>query len=169
VQGCVRDRTAAELAALRLSGTEEHIPTLAALLALIGGRVPLVIELKEMPGRDAGFVQRVADALRPYDSHAALMSFAGSLVAEMQALVPDRPRGLTAEGDWRTGAGHLKTVLALKADFISYAIADLPTPFPLLAWRLLGMPLICWTVRTPAERAKARRWTDQITFEGFAP
>ena len=33
----------------------------------------------------------------------------------------------------------------------------------------VGIPLICWTVRTPADRAKARDYTDQITFEGFDP
>ena len=61
------------------------------------------------------------------------------------------------------------TALALGVDFISYAIDDLPTPMPVIARRLLGMPLICWTVRTKAEVEKARRWTDQITFEGFSP
>ena len=40
---------------------------------------------------------------------------------------------------------------------------------PVIANRVLGLPLICWTVRTPAQLKKARSWTDQITFEGFAP
>ena len=34
---------------------------------------------------------------------------------------------------------------------------------------MMGMPLICWTVRTPEDGHKARAWTDQITFEGFDP
>jgi hypothetical protein len=54
-------------------------------------------------------------------------------------------------------------------DLISYAIDDLPTPMPILARQLLGIPLICWTVRTPEQWKKARIWADQITFEGFAP
>jgi glycerophosphoryl diester phosphodiesterase len=62
----------------------------------------------------------------------------------------------------------LRTVLDLDADFASYKIDDLPTPAPILARRLFGIPLICWTVRTTAQAAKAARWTDQITFEGFA-
>jgi glycerophosphoryl diester phosphodiesterase len=57
--------------------------------------------------------------------------------------------------------------LALGVDFVSYSIDDLPTPMPLVARRLLGLPLICWTVRTEEQRRKAERWTDQITFEGF--
>lgn len=38
--------TCAELATKRLKGSEEHIPTLAEVLALVDGRVPLLIELK---------------------------------------------------------------------------------------------------------------------------
>lgn len=167
--GLVRERTAAELAELRLLGTGEHVPSLDELLALVAGRVPLVIELKDMPGRDAGFVQVVADRLRSYPGHAALMSFATSLIADMRRVAPELPRGLTAEGDWRSAPGHLRTVLALKPDFISYSVSDLPTPLPLFARRILRLPLICWTVRTPAQLEVARQWTDQITFEGFAP
>lgn len=167
--GCVRDRTSRELAAARLAGTAEHVPTLMELLDLVAGRVPLVIELKDMPGRDAGFVQSVAEALAGYDGPVGLMSFAKSLVAEIKAAAPGIPRGLTAEGSGRAGLAHLPAVLTLKPDFISYSLADLPTPVPLLARRVLGIPLISWTVRTPADRRKAARWTDQITFEGFTP
>jgi hypothetical protein len=38
---------------------------------------------------------------------------------------------------------------------------------PIIARRALGIPLICWTVRNPAQLRKAKAWTDQITFEGF--
>ncbi len=33
----------------------------------------------------------------------------------------------------------------------------------------LGLPLLAWTVRTDAERAIAKRWADQMIFEGFDP
>jgi len=35
--------------------------------------------------------------------------------------------------------------------------------------RRLGLPLLTWTVRTPADREIARRYADQIIFEGFDP
>ena len=44
----------------------------------------------------------------------------------------------------------------------------MPAPAPLLL-RRLGMPLITWTIRTPADLAKARRYVDQFTFEEFDP
>jgi hypothetical protein len=40
---------------------------------------------------------------------------------------------------------------------------------PLFARNVLGMPLLTWTVRTEAERARAARWADQMIFEGFRP
>ncbi len=167
--GGVRDRTASELREFRLFDSPEWVPTLDELLALTAGRVPLVIELKHIPGRDAGFVRAVAEGLRRYDGLAALMSFDAALLAEVKASAPHLPRGLIAEGDWRRAAEHFQAVRQLGVDFISYSINDLPTPMPIIAKRALGIPLICWTVRTPAQLRRAKAWTDQITFEGFLP
>jgi glycerophosphoryl diester phosphodiesterase len=33
----------------------------------------------------------------------------------------------------------------------------------------LGLPLLTWAVRTPAERETATHWADQMIFEGFRP
>jgi glycerophosphoryl diester phosphodiesterase len=167
--GAIRDRTAAELGDLRLFDTPEWIPTLDELLGQVAGRVPLVIELKHVPGRDAGFAWAVVERLKMYDGPAALMSFDAALIGDVKAAAPNLPRGLIAEGDWRRGLEHFRTMLRLGVDFISYSIKDLPTPMPVLARRLRGVPLICWTVRTPAQLRMAREWTDQITFEGFTP
>ena len=106
--------------------------------------------------------------LKSYAGPAAVMSFAPPLLMDAKAADPNLPLGLTAHGNWRSGPRHFRTVLNLNVDFISYAIDDLPTPMPILARRLMHIPLICWTVRTKAQLKKARRWTDQITFEGLA-
>jgi glycerophosphoryl diester phosphodiesterase len=131
--------------------------------------VPLVIELKHIAGRDAGFAAAVVKQLKRYDGPVALMSFDPALVADVKAAGPHLPRGLTAHGDWRRGMEQLKTIRRLGVDFVSYSIDDLPTWAPVIANWLLGIPLICWTVRNSAQLAKARTWTDQITFEGFLP
>ncbi|HWT31724.1 MAG TPA: glycerophosphodiester phosphodiesterase family protein [Propylenella sp.] len=169
VEGAIRDHTSAELGNLRLLGTQEWVPTLEEMLTAVEGRVPLLIELKHIAGRDEGFAAAVVDQLRRYDGPVALMSFDAALVADVKAAAPALPRGLTACGDWRKGGEQLRTIRSLGADFVSYAIDDLPTWAPVVANRILGIPLICWTVRTPAQFAKAKAWTDQITFEGFLP
>jgi glycerophosphoryl diester phosphodiesterase len=168
-RGFLRDRTAADLGRLRVGGADEAIPTLRALLEEVGERVPLVLELKSVRGRDRGFAAAVAEALRAYCGPVAVMSFEPRLMAECRRRAPGLARGLTAEGDWRRGALHLAAVLAFRLHFVSYSIRDLPTWAPLFARRTLRLPLICWTVRTAAEREKAARYTDQITFEGFRP
>lgn len=165
--GAVRDLSAADLGRLRLLGTDEPIPTLDQMLTVVEGRVPVVIEMKHMPGRDAGLAFAVAEQLKRYHGPAAVMSFEPALVADIRAADPRLPRGLTAEGDWRTARRHFRAAFKLGVDFISYAIDDLPTPMPILARRVFGIPLICWTVRTREQYMKARRLTDQITFEGF--
>ena len=165
--GPIRDRTAAELGDLRIAGTGAWIPTLDELLTLVAGRVPLVMELKHVPGRDAGLAFEVVQRLALYAGPAALMSFEPGLVAEVRVADPNLPRGLTARGNWRDGVLFFRTVLELGVDFASYSIDDLPTPAPVLVRRLFGIPLICWTVRTKAQMQKAQKWTDQITFEGF--
>ena len=108
------------------------------------------------------------------------MSFDPASMRAMKRLAPQRPRGLTADAfadgpDWghlsplrRFGLRHLLAAADARPAFVSYGIHDLPAPAPLLL-RRLGVAADLWTVRTPADRAKARRYTDQITFEGFDP
>jgi glycerophosphoryl diester phosphodiesterase len=167
--GCVRDLSAAALGGLRLAGTPEWIPTLAELLRLVEGRVPLLLEMKHMPGRDAGLSLAVVEQLRRYAGPAAVMSFAPGLVAEVRNTDPSIVRGLLGAGRGWAGIGAVRIALRVGAHFLSYCVDDLPTPAPILAHRLLGLPLVCWTVANPAQRAVAERWTDQYTFEGFAP
>ena len=167
--GNIRDWPAARLSALRLAGTAETIPTLADLLNETNGKVPLVLELKDQPGRDEGFAASVCDLLKHYAGRVAVMSFDPGLIADLREAAPGLPRGLVAEGNWRWCTRILRAVFRHNVHFISYSISDLPTPAPLIARYCLGMPLICWTVRTDADRRRATRWTDQITFEGFAP
>lgn len=166
---CIRELSASEIRGLRLAGTTERIPTLDELLVLVEGQVPLIIELKHVPGRDAGLARTAAEMLKHYAGPAALMSFARAQIAEVRAANPQMPRGLTASGNIKRALRLHRAARQLEVDFISYRASDLPTPMPILSRRLLGIPLISWTVRSPAEARKARFWADQITFEGFAP
>ena len=106
-EGYVWQRTAAELQALSIGGTGDHAPTLAETLALVAGRVPLVIELKGIPGHDAGLVAKVAAELRDYPGKAAIMSFDHWLVRDFAKDAPGIPAGLTAWGDSRTSSRRI--------------------------------------------------------------
>lgn len=167
--GYVRQRTAAELAALRVGGTADHVPTLAETLALVAGRVPVVIELKGTPGYDAGLVARVAEQLQAYRGKAAIMSFDHWLIRDFPKLAPGIPGGLTAWGDQPHHVEAHFSMLANGISFVSFDIAGLPNPFTRFVRERLSMPVISWTIRDRAAVERCLANADQMTFDGFDP
>ncbi len=167
--GLVWQRTARELASLRIGGTDEHVPTLKEMLDLVHGRVPLVVELKGIPGRDEGLVQRVCEMLRAYGGRAAIMSFDHWLVRQFPAHAGDLPTGLTACGARDHELEAHFSMLAHGLSFVSYGLFDMPNGFTSFVRERLKMPVISWTIRTPEEAARSPALADQITFEGFEP
>lgn len=178
--GRVDSFTLAELQATPFKATTDHVPTLAELLATVAGKVPLVLELKSEFNGDRRLEKAVAPILADYGGPAVVMSFDPESMAAMKSLLPAIPRGIVADRytdlkDWgflsasrRFALRHLFAVPRVGASFVSYDLNGLPFPAPSLA-RLFGLTLICWTVRTREQWNKARRLTDQITFEGFDP
>ncbi len=168
-EGFIWQRTAAELQALRIGGTSDTVPTLAAMLDLVAGRVPLVIELKGIPGRDSGLVAKVASALRRYQGRAAIMSFDHWLVRDFARDAAGIPAGLTAWGDKDHMFEAHFSMLGSGISFVSYDVAGLPNPFVGFVRERLGMPVITWTVRDERAVERTFRYADQMTFEGFEP
>ena len=167
--GFVWQRTAAELATLKVGGTKDHVPTLAELLDLAHGKVPLVVELKGFPGHDEGLVEAVAAALKDYEGKVAIMSFDHWLIREFKTYMPNIPAGLTAYGrDSHLIEAHF-AMLAHGLDFTSYAAGDLPNPFVSFVRDRLKMPVITWTIRDKPAVDLTFRYADQMTFEGFDP
>lgn len=167
--GFVWQRTAAEMAALSIGRTADHAPTLAEMLSHVAGRVPLVIELKGIPGHDDGLVGKVADLLRTYPGKAAIMSFDHWLVRRFPTEAAGIPAGLTACGQKPAEIEAHFAMLGNGISFVSYGVFDLPNPFVRFVRERLAMPVITWTVRKPAEVAQTRAEADQMTFEGFDP
>ncbi len=167
--GFVWQRTAAEMAALRIGGTADHPPRLSEMLDLVGGRVPLVIELKGIPGHDDGLVQAVAAALANYRGKVALMSFDHWLIRQFRQHAPGYPIGLTAWGDQQHEIEAHFAMLAHGIDFVSYSVVHLPNPFVTFLREKLAMPIITWTVRDAEWMNHTFAQADQMTFEGFQP
>lgn len=178
--GLVTDYTAAELARTPLLGSADTIPALADFLALVAGRVPLLIEIKDqdgMLGPGVGPLEtRVAELLAGYHGPVALMSFNPHSVAALAKAAPDLPRGLTScdfeRTDWSLPEYRLAELTRLAdfervgASFVSHDRRDLANP-AVTRLRERGVPILCWTVRSPAEETAARRVAANITFEGY--
>lgn len=171
------------LSMLRIMGTEEHIPTLAELLDEVAGRVPLLIEIKDQSLRSSAEVgdlqAEVARLLSGYDGPVAVMSFNPHAAAAFHAAAPGVTVGLTTcgyeVGDWPMLDDATRAHLAAIADFdrvgasfISHDRRDLGNP-AVAALKARGVPVLCWTVRSAAAEAEARRVADNITFEHYLP
>ncbi len=181
-QGAVATRTAEELQAIPLKdGESACIPTLAEVLTVVGGQVPLLIELKDQDGAlgpGIGALEKaVAHDLHGYQGAAALMSFNPHSVIALAHLAPDRPRGLTtcafSADDWPLVPASRRTELRLIAEydsadccFVSHDHRDLAAP-RIAALAEDGAAILCWTIRSAEQEAAARRHAHNVTFEGY--
>lgn len=178
--GEVSALSAAELGRIALKGSADTIPTLAAVLEQVAGRVPLFIEIKSAFGGDTRLAARAAGLVAGYAGKAALMSFDPDMVGEVRERAPHVVRGIVAEGnctgeEWPGMDAARGVMLADMTHrvrtgyhFINYRLADLGRPAVQEA-RAAGIPILAWTVRSPEDAARALRQADQIVFEGFRP
>ncbi|WP_407154598.1 glycerophosphodiester phosphodiesterase [Bradyrhizobium sp. STM 3557] len=179
--GPLVEKTAAELKAIRFKATDEQMMTLGDLCALVAGKVPLVVEVKSQFNGDRRLVKRMAEVLAAYSGPVVGMSFDPDQVVALREIMPKLTRGIVAQrsyddGYWekltqaqRDSMLHLKHGFRTQPHFVAYWVEQLPAPAPWIARNLFGCPLLAWTVRTPAQRAAAGRYADQMIFEGFTP
>jgi glycerophosphoryl diester phosphodiesterase len=173
--------SAAALKRVAFRGSDEHMITLGELCDLVGGQVPMLLELKSRFDGDERLPRRVAAVLSAYDGPVAAMSFDPVPLVLLRQKAPRLPRGIVAAkyrphphwdlmSTWlRHGMGSLLPALTARPHFVAYAFDDLPAMAPWLARHVLCLPLLTWVVRGDAERQRAMRSADQIIFEGFRP
>jgi len=158
--GVVKDRTLAELKALRLkdrSGavTAEVVPTLGEVVAVAGGR-RLLLEIKVDPAkaRYPGIEERVLAVLDRHGLAAStvIMAFEAETWRRVRALRPDvRAGALYATRALEAGArvaGALEEAAAAGVAFVGLPHA-LVTADAVAAARTAGVLLGAWTVNEP--------------------
>jgi len=173
--------TSSALRQIAFNSSSDRMQTLSELCAQVGGRVPLIVEIKSRHDHDTRLVDRVATVLRSYAGPVAAMSFDPWIVSALRERAPELTRGIVAERrydheEWhelsagqKFGLAHLLHGFSTQPHFIAYRVKDLPAPAPMIARHLFGLPLLTWTVRTAEDRARAARWASQMIFEGFRP
>lgn len=167
--GRVADWSSGDLSRLSLGNTEQGIPTVAAFLAFIDGRVPVVMQMKGTSAEeDAGYFAALRPVISGYRGQLALMSFDPWLIDQALAGC-DLPVGLTAEGLRPELLAAHRAIVERGCRFVSYSVHHLPNPFIDWMRNERRAPVISWTVRTPEDIAATRAHADQMTFEGFVP
>lgn len=184
-RGEVAEKTVGYLSGLTLKDTRDRMPTLAALLEVIGGRTPLIIEIKSRFDGDWRLAERVAAVLAEYEGPVAIKSFDPHIIAHLRDNADRlgtraRPLGLVAEARYddhkpplplatRENLAAFLHYPQTRPDFLSWRVDNLPHAIPFLLRTQLDTPVIAWTVRREEQRALAAQWADQIVFEGFVP
>lgn len=160
---------------MRLPGGE-RIPTLEEALECIGGRVPLLVEVKSHR-HIFRLTREVCRRLEQAQAEGMIQSFDPRCLLWLRLKRPDRIRGQLLPSSENPRAGLLET-LALAAagllvnalsrpDFVSYHIERERAPAPRVQRLLYHTPMAAWTVRAERQLLRARARGDMIIFEGL--
>ena len=161
-----------ELRALRLGKTDCVIPTFAEALEALGGRVPLLLEVKR--GHDnRRLCALTLEALRTYTGPYCVESFDPTIVAWFRRNAPDILRGQLSQPPKEYGTalskpaaaivGNVLTNVIARPQFIAYKIG--PKPLSVRLCEAMGAVRAGWT---------SRAWTherdyDIVIFEHYRP
>jgi glycerophosphoryl diester phosphodiesterase len=175
--GRLADRTAADLAALRLKGTDERIPTLMEALTEIGRRAMVQIELKTPYGAVGPLERRVHEIIIDHAGPVAVIGFNPYSHAWFADRFPGVLRGLDSHAyataphlaeEQRRAFARLEHVEIARPHFLALDVAMLGADAAVRK-RSEGLPVVAWTVRSPEQQAAIRETCDNIIFEGFTP
>ena len=176
-EGRLSDRTAAELAELRLAGTDERIPTLAEVLALVGRRALVLVELKTPAGAVGPLEQRAHEVVVDHAGPLALIGFNPYSHAWFAERFPGVLRGLNSHAwrdvphlspEQRAAWARLEQVAIARPHFLALGLEVLPGEAA-ARHRAGGLPVVAWTVRAPAQWQAVSGACDNYIFEGFQP
>ena len=174
VTGCdafVYEKDLAFLKTLRLSSTEDTVPTLREVLELIDGRVPLLVEIKS-DHKWQMICEKAAEILDGYAGAYLVESFHPFCVAWFRKHRPSVVRGQLSTRLWKENGkrtlayGIVQNLLLnfyARPDFIAYDVKHRGYVAFLLC-RLWRPYTLAWTVKD-TETLKAAKTFDTVIFE----
>jgi glycerophosphoryl diester phosphodiesterase len=150
----------ADLSRLRVG--EHPMPTLESLLNLVGGRVPLLLEVK-VENDIWRWSPALRAALRNYRGPFGIMSFDARVPRFLMTKFPGARRGIVVRDDLSPFRRSVALWFA-KGDFLAVDRAALGKPW--VARLRQRMPVYSWTIRTAEERAQGAVHADALIWEG---
>ena len=162
-----------ELRDLSLCGTDERIPLFREVLAVLDGRVPVIVELKNGP-RNGELCRKTLDILKAYDGGYCVESFNPFIIAWFRFHAPSVLRGVLSQppADFAeakmspiVGAllGSLAFNFAARPHFVAYKIG--PKPLFVRFCESLDAIKVGWTAHDDAAEAEC----DVVIFEHYSP
>ncbi len=178
VEKKVADLTVDELRLVRLGDTDDYVPTFREVLDLVGGRVPLLIEIKMGVGEDA-VAKRFLEEIEGYEGDYIVESFNPSALRTVREARPDVMVGFlsmkySSIEKFRTQAVYrcLEGLLAnflFRPNFIAYEKGAVDKLSLRLIKKIFSPVMLAWTVRSPEEEAASAKLFDSVIFENYIP
>jgi len=168
-----------ELKKIKIFESDETIPLFSEVLSVIGGSVPLIIEIKQENGRQWSYETcRIAyEELKKYKGVYCVESFDPFLVLWFKKNAPGIVRGQLSmaakryEGALTKLSSFIASAFLLnflsRPHFVAYAHED--NSVGLFLYRLFGGMTVKWTVTDKARHEKLQKKCDAIIFEGYTP
>lgn len=169
----IEDLTYEELLGYRLFASQEGVPLLSQVLSEVAGRVPLIVELKSESMEVADLCQRTIAELDAYEGLFMVESFNPLVVAYFRKHRPNYIRGQLSgnlggkRGIYYSAVRHLLSNVLARPDFVAYDHRYQGNLSLRLMKSVFGIPLVCYTVKTPEEYEKNKDLFDLQIFEGF--
>lgn len=169
-----------EIRELRLTGTDECIPTFAEVLELVDGKIPLIVELKAIPGRISELGERVFELLDDYKGDFLVESFDPRMVRWVRKHRRNIARGQLISYFRRHGDKNISPVIdfmthnllfniGARPDFVAMYYPD-RSSVSLKLCRLLGATELDWTITSQKQLDICRADNvKSVIFEGFIP
>lgn len=173
VDGNVWDYTLEELQQMKLASSAETIPTFAEALAVIDGKVPVIVEYKlDVPQTQV--CELANELLEKYDGPYCIESFHPLALLWYKKHRPDVVRGQLSMNFWKEEEykgkfiylllTYLVSNVATRPDFIAYKHSDASNLSRRIC-RKLGALAVTWTIKSLADYEKAKPHYDLFIFD----
>ena len=156
-----------------LGETTQKIPLFSDFIKFAGGKVPLLIELKNA-GAAGDLEEYTYEILKNYKGEYAVQSFSPFSIRWFYKNAPQIPRGqlsfspkVAQEYLSKANAfilGNLYSNFFAKPNFISYEVSGLENKC-VQKLKNAGIPVLAWTVRTKEQKMYSQKLCTNIIFE----
>ena len=174
-KGLISQKNFNEICNYTLKNSEEKIPLLSEVLSLVGGKVPLLIEIKSHKNIRAE-EEKIKAMLKKYDGQYAFQSFNPFIVKWFKDNMPDVKSGVLSSFFKDVKLSVFQKIILknlwlnklTKPDFVSYNVDDAAN-FKKLTKIKGTLPILFWTVRSTEQMQLVSEKCDNIIFEDFLP
>ena len=195
-EGNVSDYTAAELQSFKLLNSSETIPTLEQVKGEVAGKVPLLIETKNMNPTNTKQEKATMQTMKDYGGEFAFQSFnpysvhfmkkhskeilqkdvmVGQLSGSMEIPGLNPAAKMAVKGALKLPLGFMMFNPLTKPDFVSYEWKGLRDGWfdkDVVEYSTNDKPLVCWGINSPEDYKQAKASgirIENIVFEQFCP